>query len=625
MKTLDQALIAAGRVEYMQAGLAKLKIGHDDRAKAEKALKQAGLWSVSRKQINDAWMFVQPADEKAAKEAMKKFGVKVKAVTEVVALKQDMAPQMILLMGLPAAGKSTFVKQKLQRFYNHRMPHLSSMKILNSDAQLRRMQYERAMRDLAEFQAAGPDGFGQLVAKMQYTSNDGQEIKFPARSFEEIPDAPKQYWGKFYKPYYATYFGDRAQAKKLTEDLADKKIGQGDIVILDSTGVNTAQFLATFKKAKALGYTTSVVWLDIAVEHCIARDQYRGETEGRSVGEQVIRSYVPRLKAAYSTYMGNSALVDRFIHFRWQGGVIKGDYKLMKDHKNYPRKEDLQRLKDKKRKAASVEAAAVKWNEYVSLMDDALGDALRQCYNLGEDSVYKQKAREWIKKLRTLKDDIGRATGKLGPGDTAASVVASKMPGIEKADAALNKQVKQWAKVYRQHKVDPEFGLGSVLIDALGEQQFRKIYQALKQVFGVTTAATIDEVVQYLKQAGILPDGAKGFKPLGPDETWTKLHEDKMVKAVRRGLGTRATAATVDEVVQYLKQAGILPESAKGFKPLGPDETWNRLDQDPLAVQGSVQDTPDEILASTVKQRREVIAELLRAGQQDLANEFARG
>lgn len=323
--------------------------------KAKMALRHGKIKGQAEDRQGALRIMVAKQDVPKAIEELRR--VKINASTIVEAHKQDMAPQMILLMGLPAAGKSTFVKKHLQKFYNSRMPHMSSMKILNSDNQLRRMQYERAMRDFAEFQAAGQGGFGQLAAEMRYKSNQGAEIKFPARSFEELPDNPKDYWNTYYKPYYATYFGDRAKAKKLTSDLADKKIGSGDIIILDSTGVNTANFLATFKKAKAIGYTTSVVWLDIAVEHCIARDQYRGETEGRSVGEDVIRTYVPQLKAAYATYMGNSKLVDRFIHFRWQGEVINGDYKLVKDEKNYPRREDLEHLRDKNRKAASVEAA----------------------------------------------------------------------------------------------------------------------------------------------------------------------------------------------------------------------------------------------------------------------------
>jgi len=130
----------------------------------------------------------------------------------------------------------------------------------------------------------------------------------------------------------------------------------------------------------------------------------------------------------------------------------------------------------------------------------------------------------------------------------------------------------------------------------------------LRSSSSIVTAATVDEVVKYLKQAGIIPEGSSGFKALGPDETWTKLHQDKMVKAVRRSLGSRATAKTVDEVVQYLKQAGILPDSAKGFKSMGPDATWDRLDNDPLAA--------------SAKTRRDVIATLIQSGRPDLANEF---
>jgi predicted kinase len=270
---------------------------------------------------------------------------------QVKAFKEDTAPQIILLMGLPAAGKSTFVKKHLTRYYQHRMPHIGAFQVLNSDVQLRRMQYERAARDFVALrQVKDEEEWAKRTAEMAYESNDGAVVPFPLKQtefqrFGKVDD----FWRAMYKPYYATYFGDRAKAKKSTDELADRKIGKGDVVILDSTGVNTSKMLGYFKTAKGKGYTTSVVWLEIDPDYSIARDQYRGETEGRSVGEQVIRSYVPKLTQAYKTYMAESELVDRFLHFRWDGGVVKGEYRLVQDMKRYPRKR-----KQKMKEAAQV-------------------------------------------------------------------------------------------------------------------------------------------------------------------------------------------------------------------------------------------------------------------------------
>jgi predicted kinase len=189
---------------------------------------------------------------------------------------------------------------------------------------------------------------------MKYTSNEGATILFDL-SFEEFRrlKSPKDLWRKMYKSYYVTYFGERAKAKETTDLLADQKIGKGDVVILDSTGVNTSKMLGYFKKAKAMGYTTSVVWLEIKPEYSVARDTYRGATEGRSVGAKVIMSYVPKIAAAYQKYMAEEELVDRILRFRWTGDANpkSGKYELVRDLKRYPRREQKQKM------AAQVVAA----------------------------------------------------------------------------------------------------------------------------------------------------------------------------------------------------------------------------------------------------------------------------
>lgn len=265
---------------------------------------------------------------------------------EIRAFKEDMAPQMILLMGLPAAGKSTFVKEQLTKYYQHRMPHVSGFKVINSDVQLRRFQYEKAVQDFQALQQVdNEDEWAKQTASMSYRSNDGANIDFVLKhdEFAQMKGVD-DFWRKMYKPYYATYFGERSAAKKSTDELADEKIGKGDVVIIDSTGVNTSKMLSYFKTGHAKGYTTSVVWLEIDPDYSVARDAYRGETEGRSVGEQVLRSYVPKIAAAWKTYLAENELVDRLLHFRWHGEVVKGTYKQVRDLKRYPRKEKKEKM-----------------------------------------------------------------------------------------------------------------------------------------------------------------------------------------------------------------------------------------------------------------------------------------
>ena len=52
----------------------------------------------------------------------------------------DLKQQCIVLMGLPGAGKSTFINDELAKYF----PGLSSYKVSNSDIQLKKHQYEVA-------------------------------------------------------------------------------------------------------------------------------------------------------------------------------------------------------------------------------------------------------------------------------------------------------------------------------------------------------------------------------------------------------------------------------------------------------------------------------------------------
>lgn len=265
------------------------------------------------------------------------------AAVQIVAFREDMAPQVILLMGLPAAGKSTFIKKEMSKYYNHRMPHGGAFQTVSSDGQVHGMQFQRAKRDFAALRGLSPGDWAKKTSEMKYRANDGQEIQFPLGQDQFSKMDFKAYWAATYRPYYASYFGERAEAMKIADEMLDQKIKSGDVVIFDATGTKVGKYLGAFKKAKALDYTTSVIWLDIPTEFCIARDKYRGETEGRSVGQQAILGYEPQLPVAYQQYLA-SDLVDRILHFRWDGGVIKGRYNLVQDLKRYPRKREALRM-----------------------------------------------------------------------------------------------------------------------------------------------------------------------------------------------------------------------------------------------------------------------------------------
>lgn len=257
----------------------------------------------------------------------------------VKAWKEDLAPQIILLMGLPAAGKSTFVKNELIKYYNHKMPHLSGFQTLNSDNQLQKYQWMQATEDFKNLSTAEPATWDAVTKPLTYKSNEGDDINFKL-SYEDFKKFKNfdAFYKAMYKDYYATYFGQRAAAKKDTDALMTHKVKAGDVIILDSTGTDTAKFLKVFQQAKEQGSTTSVIWLDIPVAYAVGRDNLRRVTLGRYVGEKVIRTYAPAMQPAYQKYTTRDD-VDRTLKFKWVGEVGAGKYQLVHDHKKYPKKQ----------------------------------------------------------------------------------------------------------------------------------------------------------------------------------------------------------------------------------------------------------------------------------------------
>lgn len=251
--------------------------------------------------------------------------------------KEDMAPQAIILMGLPASGKSTFINTGLTSYFSN-VPHVSAFKVLNSDAQLKKVQYNRSIIDYNNLQNLDESNYIEAIYSMFYISNDGAIVHFPLdyNSFKNLKNH-NEFWSKTYKEYYASYFGEREQAKQDTKELEDHKITGAHIIIVDTTGQNVTKNLSLLEKTKKLGYTNSIVFLDIPIEYSIGRDTYRGAMFGRSVGKETILSIDSKLSSAFSSF-ANSSLVDRIMKFKWQGNVFKGEYVLMIDKKKYPYK-----------------------------------------------------------------------------------------------------------------------------------------------------------------------------------------------------------------------------------------------------------------------------------------------
>ena len=144
--------------------------------------------------------------------------------------KADLMKQCIVLMGLPAAGKSTFVNNNITKY----VPGFKNFKVVNSDIQVLRFQKETSNIHFTElydlYKENNEEGFLNMLDSFSYTSNDGKQIKHPMywEWFLEndkvlAKKGSKLFWKYCYKKFYAIYFDIRSLAKKTTNELFPEK------------------------------------------------------------------------------------------------------------------------------------------------------------------------------------------------------------------------------------------------------------------------------------------------------------------------------------------------------------------------------------------------------------------
>jgi len=244
-------------------------------------------------------------------------------------------PQCLTLMGLPASGKSTFINNELKSYF----PELSSYHVINSDNQVKALQYKTALNDWNVFtdlykiknNKQIQEEFESIVDSMQYSDNSNvlQKIKvnwnwFIQNKDENISKTFNEYF-KNNKHYYSNYFDIRDLAKQESENIFQSKIKNiGNNIIMDTVGAYPDAILKKFKETKEKDYLNSIIYLDIDYKLCIVRDEYRKtkSKEGRGVGVSVIKNYNSQMEGAYSTYKSEitkkDSLIDKLYHFNWQ-------------------------------------------------------------------------------------------------------------------------------------------------------------------------------------------------------------------------------------------------------------------------------------------------------------------
>lgn len=275
---------------------------------------------------------------------------------------EDLGKRAVVLSGLPAAGKSYFINNLIDKYIDG----FSGYKVANSDNQVKALQYSTArshydflhkkLSNLSDDQQISIE-LSKFREKTKYKSNRGKMIVLPITLDWWKQNGNKGlsiFWKSFYKPYYATYFDIRDLAKEIDKQLFKTKIVKaGNILVIDTVGAKPNKLLKRLQQTKDNGYTNIIIYLEVDPELSIIRDKYREKMQGRGVGEKVIMDYAAKLNDAINIYKQNgqdmNGIVDRLLHFKWiptGDSPISGKWQLISDDR-YSIKRKLKQRRNK--------------------------------------------------------------------------------------------------------------------------------------------------------------------------------------------------------------------------------------------------------------------------------------
>ena len=265
--------------------------------------------------------------------------------------KDDLKKQCLVLMGLPASGKSTFINNDLHKI----LPAFKRYKVINSDNQVRRLQYQTAVDHFAWLKKNVKDKVDILKFKSDtaYINNDNDEVVMGIDYEWWLANEDKgikNYFHWWYKRFYASYFDIRDLAKVIDKQLWKTKVVEaGGVLIIDTVAARYQKILDRLTDAKAEGFNTTIVYLEITPELCIERDKLRKNKKGRGVSSSVINGYAKNMGTAYSAYQSEGtsqdSVVDRLMKFKWKpkrgGTAVEGTWTKIEDNRYALKKKTL--------------------------------------------------------------------------------------------------------------------------------------------------------------------------------------------------------------------------------------------------------------------------------------------
>jgi len=265
--------------------------------------------------------------------------------------KEDLKKQCVVLMGLPASGKSTFIKTEAKKY----IPGFSAYTVSNSDNQVKAYQFDMARQhyNFLVKELNKLEGNNDKIEKVlnafkeetKYITNRGLVKVFPIDLNWWIENKGKinlkTWFQHFYKMYYATYFDIRDFAMKVDKSLfIDKVIKSGNILVIDTVGSKSEKIFSRLRYTRDNDFINTIIYLEIDPELCLSRDKYRERISGRGVGEAVIFGYADKMEMAYRIYLNDGkkddGLVDRVLHFIWRpegDSHIKGHWQKLNDYR----------------------------------------------------------------------------------------------------------------------------------------------------------------------------------------------------------------------------------------------------------------------------------------------------
>lgn len=265
---------------------------------------------------------------------------------------EDLKPQLVILVGPPASGKSWFVDNVIVRGSDHRgfkgrFPRFMSAppSIRESDAILRRLQHEAAVEDFARLRAAlgSQEAFAEVLADIWHQLGTGPAAEVhrladlgPDRVRAAVTRGMPTYLQET-ADFYVSMRGRHADGESLkrrARTMFEAGVGTtlrrvGDTVVIDSAGedIDRTPFDRFMADAKAQGFTTSLVWMNAPLSLSLARNEHRARTGDRKVPqEQTVAAYEAMVRAVEA--IAADPNLDRYVEYRWRPaeGVTEADW-----------------------------------------------------------------------------------------------------------------------------------------------------------------------------------------------------------------------------------------------------------------------------------------------------------